>query len=361
MLGSATEPAEGIEASSVTLNSTSGVLFEIAGSGTTAQTDYSQLTSDGPVGLAGTISVVVGQPTEKASCPVLTPGSTYTLLSTTGTLTGTFANAPEARKYRSPPESCTMRSSGYLRITYDRSGSTQSVIATVPGATEIPEPEKQYEPYEKPNAGGAERDEISSAQAIAEARAKEQAAEAAAKERQAHEEAERKALAAQQEQQAATSMLASPLTSDITVQRDGAALVELECTGSAADKSCAGKLTLSVQATRKSGERSRTVTVTIATAQFSIGAGKTATVHIDLNKVGTRAAARGSRPPQRASDDPPKRPRGAHPDPRCAAHRAEVSRQDEEIARCGRTGLSPGRPRRRRPVPGLPGLRRQQQ
>ena len=136
---------------------------------------------------------------------------------------------------------------------------------------------------EKSNAGAAERDAIVSAERVAEYWAERHAAEAAAKERQAREAAERQALI---ERQDAASMLASALTSNITVQRDGAALVKLGCTGSAADQSCAGEMTLSVQATRKSGKRSRTVTVTIVAAQFSIVADKTATVHVDLNGVG---------------------------------------------------------------------------
>jgi hypothetical protein len=152
-------------------------------------------------------------------------------------------------------------------------------LATNAGGTAF----KQTEALQAVEPEEIEWGAIAAADVVAEYWAARHAAEATAKEHQAHEEAERKALI---ERQDAASMLASPLASNITVKRDGTALVELECTGSAAGQSCAGKLALSVQATRKSGQRSRTVTATIATAQFSVGAGKTATVHVDLNRVG---------------------------------------------------------------------------
>ena len=65
-VGSHTESAGALEASSVKLDSGSGVLFEIMDSGTTARTDYSQLVSTGSVELAGPIVVVVGKPSSRA-------------------------------------------------------------------------------------------------------------------------------------------------------------------------------------------------------------------------------------------------------------------------------------------------------
>jgi hypothetical protein len=68
----------------------------------------------------------------------------------------------------------------------------------------------------------------------------------------------------------------------LAVQRDGTALVTLDCAGSG---SCEGKLTLSAQATSKAkGKKKRTIT--IGTAKFSIAAGKTATAKVKLDAAG---------------------------------------------------------------------------
>jgi hypothetical protein len=131
-IGSETEPAEGLEAASVKLDSASGVVFQIVGSGTAAQIDYSQLVAKGPVELAGVITVVVGKSSAKAPCPVLTPGETFTFLSTTGTLSDSFSDAPEDG-LELPigfTESCK-HASQTMRISYNRSGATETVIGTV--------------------------------------------------------------------------------------------------------------------------------------------------------------------------------------------------------------------------------------
>ncbi len=143
-VGSDTEPAEGLEASSVKLDSASVTLFEIMGSGDTARDDYSQLSSRGTIALAGSLVVLVGKPTEKASCPVLSPGETYTLVSTTGSLSGTFANAAEdgpeiAIDYAA---SCSQRSQT-MRISYNRSGGTETVTGTVEAAGKQRQEEEQ--------------------------------------------------------------------------------------------------------------------------------------------------------------------------------------------------------------------------
>ncbi len=276
-VGNDAQPAGGIASSSVALDSDSGAIFQITGSGTTAQVDYSQLASNGPVSLNGSSANVVVVPVA-GRCPELVTGQTYTFISTTGGLSGSFGNAGEGAELPlTYAEGCAQQASKHLQIAYYERGGTQTVTAKVV-ETDV----NSYNPYVRAEAS-VEWGAIAGARAGAEYQAERHAAEAAAKERQAREEAERKALI---ERQDAASMLASSLTSNITVQRDGAALVELDCTGSATGQSCVGKLNLSVQARPKSGKRSHTVTVTIATAQFSIVADKTATVHVDLNGVG---------------------------------------------------------------------------
>jgi hypothetical protein len=70
----------------------------------------------------------------------------------------------------------------------------------------------------------------------------------------------------------------------ITVQSNRIALVTLDCQGS---EDCTGRLTLSAKTTSKTkGKKKRSSVVTIGTAQFSIGNGKTSIVKIDLNTRG---------------------------------------------------------------------------
>lgn len=130
-VGGGGEPAGALEAASVKLDAASGTIFDIDGSGTVAQSDYSQLTSAGPVELAGPI-VVAASESEKGSCPVLTPGEQYRFLSTTATLSGTFANAPEggAEIPIDFTEKCS-HATQTMRIAYNRTGGAETVTGTV--------------------------------------------------------------------------------------------------------------------------------------------------------------------------------------------------------------------------------------
>ena len=84
-------------AGGVTLASAGTLFTFIDHSGTTPATDYTQLSATGPVNLASANLriqdgyAIVGS---KAACAQLTPGDVDTLITTTGTLTGTFSNAP---------------------------------------------------------------------------------------------------------------------------------------------------------------------------------------------------------------------------------------------------------------------------
>jgi hypothetical protein len=148
-VGSATDPVGGLKVSSVTLDSASGTIFEVMGSGATAQTDYSQLVSTGPVELAGPIVVVVGKPSKAASCPVLTPGQKYTFVSTTGMLSGMFSNVPEG----GPEISITFTKecshpSQTMQIAYNRSVGTETVTGTVEEARVKQEAKERQEAKE---------------------------------------------------------------------------------------------------------------------------------------------------------------------------------------------------------------------
>jgi hypothetical protein len=132
-----------VTAAGVALDAASGASFGIGGSGDVAGTDYGRLDSSGDVALGGAnLSVSVG------GSPCATPamGTVYTLVSTTGTLTGTFDVADGADLtpgYAIP--SCDQPKFD-LQIAYHESGSPQTVTATV-----VPAPP----PGVAPGVGGA--------------------------------------------------------------------------------------------------------------------------------------------------------------------------------------------------------------
>jgi len=116
----------------VTLDATSGLQFVIAGSGTTAGTDYSQLRASGTVNLAGarlSLSAV-----NNGGCVTLTAGTTYTLVSTTGSLLGTFAGVPNGAKTGIGTPSPCGPSSLKAQINY----TANTVTATLVSASSSP-------------------------------------------------------------------------------------------------------------------------------------------------------------------------------------------------------------------------------
>jgi hypothetical protein len=150
-IGSATYPAEGIVADSATFASGSEVGVQITGSGDTAGEDYSQLESAGPIELGSSKLLVNVLPPEAGkACPSLRRGQTYTFVSTTGKLSGSFANAPAGG-----PEieigfakSCD-ESSRPMRISYDTTGATETVTGTVEAAAKEKELRELHEEEER--------------------------------------------------------------------------------------------------------------------------------------------------------------------------------------------------------------------
>jgi hypothetical protein len=265
------EPAGGLEATSVSLASTSATLFEIRGGGTVAQTDYSQMLSSGPVALAGVIGVTVGKPSESEPCPTLTPGSTYTLISTTGTLSGTFANAPEAG-----PEIAIESGKGCaqaaqkMRISYNRSGTTETVTGTV----EAEALANQKLAEEQAKKVGEEAADV---QAAAKKHQEEAAAAAAAKKRE--EEAKQGVLGSTEASPDATIASAS-----LQANASGTVHVKISCP--AGESSCTGTValrTLNAVASRVlDAWNAKVAVLTLATGSFNVpgGQAKTITLHL---------------------------------------------------------------------------------
>jgi hypothetical protein len=294
-VGNTTGSAGALKASSVTLDSTSAVIFGIMGGGTTAQVDYSQMVSAGPVNLAGPIVVVVRKPSEKAPCPVLSPGQKYTFVSTSGTLLGTFSNAldggPEIQIAFTKSCSHPLQT---MRISYNRDGGTETVTGTVEAQTKERQEEegreqetKEQEAKQKEEAtrklveehAKTVGEEAVAAEAAATKKREEGAAAAVAKKRQ-EEEAAAAATKKRQEEEGSVVGSVTLGGSTITVH-NGSAGVKLTCTGLG---TCGGKLTLTAKGTAKKGKKAKTET--IGTASFSILGGTTATVRLVLNAAG---------------------------------------------------------------------------
>jgi hypothetical protein len=279
-VGSDTEPTEGLDASSVKLDSASGTLFEIMGSGTTAQSDYSQLVAEGPVELAGSLLVVVGKPSEKAACPTLLRGGTYTLVSTTGKLSGAFANAPE-----SGPEipisfakSCSQLSQT-MRISYKRSGATETVTGTVEAAA-VQRQEEQAQEQQRVHEELTKKlgEEAALREAVAKRRNEEEVAAAVAVKKHQEEEAAKQGVLAAKEASPDAVMASASLQASAS----GAVTITISCPTGVS--SCAGTVTLrTLDAVRAVADsKAKPVILTLAAGSFTVPGGgeKRVTLHL---------------------------------------------------------------------------------
>ena len=275
-------PDQDIEVASAKLDAASDVEFNVTGNGTIAQVDNSQLVSHGAVELAGSkIEVVVGPPKKDEPCPVLSPGETYTFVSTTGALTGAFSNAPEhgAEIPVRFAEACA-KLSQTMRIVYSESGGTQTVTGTVEaGAKEAQEARERQEKEGQEAKGrqeAKEREEAKQREAAREAEVRKNEEGAAVRDREAEaavlaaaafaakrqEEEIADALARKLQEEtsagknegAATQGSVSLLGSTIAVQGGAEAQVKLACSGTS---TCKGKLTLLAKGTAKKGRSAK--------------------------------------------------------------------------------------------------------
>jgi hypothetical protein len=114
-------PPSVFHVASATFDGFSEVVFWIEGTGTTAGTNYSQLTSTGDVALGGA-RLLIG---EGDGCPDLPIGNSYTLVSTTGAVNGTFAGLPDGAT--TPDFGCAHQNT--FRIHYGAHAVTATVVA----------------------------------------------------------------------------------------------------------------------------------------------------------------------------------------------------------------------------------------
>jgi hypothetical protein len=302
-VGREADPAEGIEASSVTLDSGSGTLFYITGGGTVARVDYSQLVSHGPIDLAGAITVLVG-PSKlgSSSCPVLVPGSTYTFMSTTGTLSGSFANAPEAGPEIRLVYAITCdQLSQTMRIAYHRSAGTETVTGTVEGSVKAKqEEEAAAKKRQEEEAASKKKQEEESGtkrneeaiKKVAEEHGRQIAEEAAANKK--HEEEAASAAAKKQQEEAAKGGVlgAKEGSPDATIastslQASGSGAVSIKLSCPAGESGCTGTVTMrtlgAVSASVAGVAEAKATVLTLATGSFAVPGGKVKTVTMHLS------------------------------------------------------------------------------
>ena len=108
-------------AGTVTLDQASSLTMFIDQAGTTPSTDYSQLTAGGNVNLGNAALNLVGQ--SDGTCPTLNLGDVDVLISTSGSLTGTFSGIPDGTVI---PLNCQSGTPPDVRINY----TAHSVTAT---------------------------------------------------------------------------------------------------------------------------------------------------------------------------------------------------------------------------------------
>ncbi len=114
----------------ISLGSSTATRTFLNDNGSTAGTGFSQLSAAGNIALGG--QLIVGQGPSNGTCAALEPGDVATLITTAGTLSGTFANAPEGATLTMA--STCQRTPAQIRIGYTANSVTATVLGS-PGPT----------------------------------------------------------------------------------------------------------------------------------------------------------------------------------------------------------------------------------
>jgi hypothetical protein len=127
-------PEGSLSLPSLSLDAASTLGLEITAQGSVAGTDYDQLTSTGSISLGGA-QLQLSKPYEGEGCALPSPvGQVYTLVSTSGSLSGTFGNAPNGSTlvaYCFAAELVGGVNRAYpFRVNYNTGGSPKTVTAT---------------------------------------------------------------------------------------------------------------------------------------------------------------------------------------------------------------------------------------
>ncbi len=321
-----TEEPEGITASSVSLGAESDARFQIDGSGTAAGREYSQIVSAGPVDLSGDL-VVELRPREKGKpCPVPAAGTTYTLVTANGPLSGAFENAPEAGAEIpiALAGSCN-RVNQTMRISYHRSGGLETVTGTVEAAAKERQEHAEREAKERTEREATEKEAKKEAEE-AQRKASEEGARRAAEEesklrteerltqKKHEEEAAAAATSKRQEEEAAiakkhqeeraaeaavlgvkeVSPDATIASASLAVSPSGAFVIKIECP--AGEASCTGTITLRTLHAVSAGVsgregKSKAAIVTLASGSFAVAGGQSKALTLHLSATGRKLLA----------------------------------------------------------------------
>jgi hypothetical protein len=248
-------PTPKIEAEGVTLEGESEIVFEL--DGTKPGVSYSQLDASGAVDLAGAKIAVQSS----ASCYRPKEGTVFTLVTTTGPLSGSFGKGDrdEYVPIAADEAAGCFNLGQSLEIAYHETGATETVTGTVVNGYPIPALENTVKPFEivvTPVEGFP------------------------------GEPATPKTSIPPAPQKALLRLLSTRLA----VKR-GAAIAKLGCSGGGM---CAGKVLLTADIDPKAGHRHAS-TVRVGELRYSLDANTVKTVKIELNPRGRALlhAARG--------------------------------------------------------------------
>jgi len=289
-------PVGVIRARSARLDSASDVAFSVTGEGMTAQVDYSQLVSAGPVELSNAhVEVVVRPPSKGAACPVLLPGRTYTFVSATS-LSGSFSNAPEFGENVEIPvrfaTACTQKSQT-IRIAYHESGTTQTVTGTVEEAAKISQEEASARQKQKEQEEALKKQQLEAVFARAQERATVVAEEARKKQEEAEAAASTAAQGVAGYELARKVPDAKLASTALTASSSGAVTIKVSCP--AAETSCAGTVTVrTIGAVSASVGRvaKKGAVLTLAAASFAVAGGRVETVTLHLSSTARKLLER---------------------------------------------------------------------
>jgi hypothetical protein len=316
-VGSGVKPAGSLEAPSVKLDSASHLGFEISGAGATPRQDYSQLLSTGSVDLEGaSFEVVLHPPEEGKPCPSLVPGTTYTFISTTGQLSGAFANAPEhgAEVPIRIGQGCA-QSSHKLRIGYHTTGATETVTGTVDAELKEAQEREAKEGQEREAKERNERERQEREVAEREASRNEEAlnqqhARQAAEEVRSHEQEAASATAKRQEEEVAAVrksqeeaaarggvLSAKEGVPDATLasaslQASGSGAVPIKISCPTGESSCTGTVTLRTLSAVSIATANKKTVLNLAAGPFTVPGGSTRTIVLHLSAKARALLAR---------------------------------------------------------------------
>lgn len=141
------ETSTTLTTAAASFDAASTLALPITGTGLTPGQDFSQLSASGPVSL-GSVTLEISDELA-GGCPAVPVGQVDTLITTTGSLSGTFGNAPNGSIVSTHCLSATGTplSGESFRIDYHASGEPQTVTAiALEGSSSSPPPSGGSEP-----------------------------------------------------------------------------------------------------------------------------------------------------------------------------------------------------------------------